>query len=126
MCLVAGHMFYRHTNTYGLTCTTSNPRFTFNMDRALVQVVSTMSELFVFMRSANAVLDRPVGPELGGDTPRVLIEAVSPLKHCTSCLLQEISPRKLPLCTKAQYTPFTLDLMICTYCESFTKSISSY
>lgn len=44
-----------------------------------------MTELFVFMKSANAVLDRPVGLELGGDTPRVLIEAVSPSYITGSC-----------------------------------------
>ena len=40
------------------------------------QVVSTMAELFSFIKGANAVLDRPVGPELGAGTPRVLLEPV--------------------------------------------------
>ena len=44
-----------------------------------MQVVVSMAELFTFMDHANSVLDRPVGPELGTDTPRYIIESVIPL-----------------------------------------------
>lgn len=35
-----------------------------------------MAELFKFMKHADTVLDHPVGPELGNDTPRFMIEPV--------------------------------------------------
>jgi len=38
------------------------------------KVVDSMAELFKFMKHADTVLDHPVGPELGNDTPRFMIE----------------------------------------------------
>ena len=45
---------------------------------ASAQVVNAVAELFQFVSKASDILGQPVGTELGGDTPRFMLEQVRP------------------------------------------------